>query len=185
MSTLVDTELLTDIKRYGAADVSACFSCGTCTAIVPARQRRRDLPSPHHPLRPGGHARRAARKQGAVDLLRLWRVLRDMSDPRRAERVHGCCAALRHRPLRPHRARSHDVHATDHRDSHRRGPGGLLRALHVGGTRRAEHRVAGHLRVHPRGAHPRPRGGGHDPRLPRPAWPASPGWRGPSVGPST
>ncbi len=35
MATLVDTELLTDVQRYGAADVSACFSCGTCTASCP------------------------------------------------------------------------------------------------------------------------------------------------------
>jgi len=35
MTTLVDTELLSDIKLYGAADVSACFSCGTCTATCP------------------------------------------------------------------------------------------------------------------------------------------------------
>jgi len=31
----IDTELLSDLKRFGAADVSACFSCGTCTAICP------------------------------------------------------------------------------------------------------------------------------------------------------
>jgi ferredoxin len=35
MTTIIDTELLTDLKRFGAADVSACFSCGTCTAICP------------------------------------------------------------------------------------------------------------------------------------------------------
>lgn len=35
MSTVIDTELLTDIQRFGAADVSACFSCGNCTAICP------------------------------------------------------------------------------------------------------------------------------------------------------
>jgi len=35
MTTLIDTDLLTDLKRFGAADVSACFSCGTCTAICP------------------------------------------------------------------------------------------------------------------------------------------------------
>jgi ferredoxin len=35
MTTMVDTELLSDIQRFGAADVSACFSCGTCTAICP------------------------------------------------------------------------------------------------------------------------------------------------------
>jgi heterodisulfide reductase subunit C len=35
VTTIIDTELLPDIKRFGAADVSACFSCGTCTAICP------------------------------------------------------------------------------------------------------------------------------------------------------
>jgi len=32
---LIDTELLSDVQRFGAGDVSACFSCGTCTAICP------------------------------------------------------------------------------------------------------------------------------------------------------
>lgn len=31
----VDVNLLADIKSFGAADVSACFSCGNCTAICP------------------------------------------------------------------------------------------------------------------------------------------------------
>ena len=31
----VDPDLLADIKRFGAADVSACFSCGNCSAICP------------------------------------------------------------------------------------------------------------------------------------------------------
>jgi heterodisulfide reductase subunit C len=35
MTALLDTDLLTDLKRFGAADVSACFSCGTCTATCP------------------------------------------------------------------------------------------------------------------------------------------------------
>jgi ferredoxin len=35
VTTLVDTDLLSDIQRFGAADVSACFSCGTCTATCP------------------------------------------------------------------------------------------------------------------------------------------------------
>jgi ferredoxin len=35
VTTLVDTELLSDVQRFGAADVSACFSCGTCTATCP------------------------------------------------------------------------------------------------------------------------------------------------------
>jgi len=35
VTTLIDTDLLTEVQRFGAADVSACFSCGTCTAICP------------------------------------------------------------------------------------------------------------------------------------------------------
>ena len=35
MTTRVDLNLLTDLQRFGAADVSACFSCGTCTATCP------------------------------------------------------------------------------------------------------------------------------------------------------
>jgi nitrate reductase gamma subunit/ferredoxin len=35
MTALVDTNLLIDVQRYGGADVSACFSCGTCTATCP------------------------------------------------------------------------------------------------------------------------------------------------------
>jgi len=31
----VDVNLLADIKSFGAGDVSACFSCGNCTAICP------------------------------------------------------------------------------------------------------------------------------------------------------
>ena len=35
MTTLVDTGLLAELQRYGAAEVTACFSCGNCTAICP------------------------------------------------------------------------------------------------------------------------------------------------------
>ncbi len=35
MTAQVDVGLYADLKRFGAADVSACFSCGTCTAICP------------------------------------------------------------------------------------------------------------------------------------------------------
>jgi ferredoxin len=34
----VDLGLYPDIRRFGAADVSACFSCGTCTASCPLSQ---------------------------------------------------------------------------------------------------------------------------------------------------
>jgi ferredoxin len=35
MSTVVNVDLLGDIKKFGDVDVSACFSCGNCTAICP------------------------------------------------------------------------------------------------------------------------------------------------------
>ena len=35
MTAVVDAGLLSDLRRFGASDVSACFSCGTCTAICP------------------------------------------------------------------------------------------------------------------------------------------------------
>lgn len=35
MTTTADIDLLADLQRFGAADVSACFSCGTCTATCP------------------------------------------------------------------------------------------------------------------------------------------------------
>ena len=33
--TTVDLGLYPELQRYGATDVSACFSCGTCTAVCP------------------------------------------------------------------------------------------------------------------------------------------------------
>jgi hypothetical protein len=35
VATPVDPGLYRDIRRFGAGDVSACFSCGTCTATCP------------------------------------------------------------------------------------------------------------------------------------------------------
>ncbi|HEY3409761.1 MAG TPA: 4Fe-4S dicluster domain-containing protein [Propionicimonas sp.] len=35
MSTLVNPNLITDLQKFGAADINACFSCGNCTAICP------------------------------------------------------------------------------------------------------------------------------------------------------
>lgn len=35
MTTLVDVDLFADVQRFGAADVPACVSCGTCTATCP------------------------------------------------------------------------------------------------------------------------------------------------------
>lgn len=35
MTEIANPSLMTTIRRYGAFDVSACFSCGTCTATCP------------------------------------------------------------------------------------------------------------------------------------------------------
>ena len=35
MTVQVNTELLGELKRFGAFDVSACFNCGNCTAVCP------------------------------------------------------------------------------------------------------------------------------------------------------
>jgi len=37
--------LYPEILKYGAADVSACFSCGTCTATCPLAQPDWTFPS--------------------------------------------------------------------------------------------------------------------------------------------
>ena len=38
IATTVDLGLYPDIQRYGSADISACFSCGTCTASCSMNQ---------------------------------------------------------------------------------------------------------------------------------------------------
>ncbi|MCF2138098.1 MAG: 4Fe-4S dicluster domain-containing protein [Candidatus Thorarchaeota archaeon] len=40
----LDPDLLQDIKKYGAFDVSACFNCGTCTAICPLSEEDGEFP---------------------------------------------------------------------------------------------------------------------------------------------
>jgi nitrate reductase gamma subunit/ferredoxin len=35
MATMVDLNLITDLQKFGAPDVNACYSCGNCTAICP------------------------------------------------------------------------------------------------------------------------------------------------------
>jgi ferredoxin len=43
-ATPLDLGLYPDIQRYGATDVSACFSCGTCTASCPLSQTDATFP---------------------------------------------------------------------------------------------------------------------------------------------
>lgn len=35
MTSMINTELLSDLQKFGAAEVNACFSCGNCTAVCP------------------------------------------------------------------------------------------------------------------------------------------------------
>jgi ferredoxin/nitrate reductase gamma subunit len=35
MATMVNPNLITDLQKFGAPDINACYSCGNCTAICP------------------------------------------------------------------------------------------------------------------------------------------------------
>ena len=43
-TTTFDLTLFPDIQRYGGTDISACFSCGTCTASCPLSQTDATFP---------------------------------------------------------------------------------------------------------------------------------------------
>ena len=44
MTVLVDSGLYPELRRFGATDVSACFSCGTCTATCPLSENDAAFP---------------------------------------------------------------------------------------------------------------------------------------------
>ena len=44
MIVTVNTELLGDLKKFGAFDVSACFNCGNCTSVCPLSKGDADFP---------------------------------------------------------------------------------------------------------------------------------------------
>lgn len=44
MAVIVDPSLISEIKRYGAFDISACFNCGSCTAVCPHSEERGSFP---------------------------------------------------------------------------------------------------------------------------------------------
>ena len=44
MSQRVNLDLLMEIKKYGAADISACFNCGNCTAVCPLTEDDETFP---------------------------------------------------------------------------------------------------------------------------------------------
>jgi nitrate reductase gamma subunit/ferredoxin len=44
MTVQVNTELLGELKRFGAFDVAACFNCGNCTAVCPLSNGNANFP---------------------------------------------------------------------------------------------------------------------------------------------
>jgi ferredoxin len=44
MATVVDPNLLQEIKKYGAYDISACFHCGNCSAVCPLTNESTSFP---------------------------------------------------------------------------------------------------------------------------------------------
>jgi heterodisulfide reductase subunit C len=44
LAVQVDSHLMTDLKKMGAFDVSACYNCGNCTAICPLSEEGHELP---------------------------------------------------------------------------------------------------------------------------------------------
>jgi len=44
MMVKVEPKLIKDIKKMGAFDISACYSCGTCTAICPLSEENHEFP---------------------------------------------------------------------------------------------------------------------------------------------
>ena len=79
----IDLKLYDEIQRFGAADVSACFSCGTCTATCPLVTDDATFPRRLIRYAQVGTAGCASVEQGAVDLLPLRRVLGQLPDPGR------------------------------------------------------------------------------------------------------
>lgn len=44
MALTLNPDVLDDIKRHGAFDISACFHCGNCTAVCPLSDERNSFP---------------------------------------------------------------------------------------------------------------------------------------------
>jgi len=40
----VNPELLDEVRKYGAFDISACFNCGNCTAVCPLSKEDASFP---------------------------------------------------------------------------------------------------------------------------------------------
>ncbi len=182
MTTLVDTNLLADLQRYGAADVSACFSCGNCTATCPLVSN--DSTFPRRMIR---YAQVGMRDQ-LLSSKELWTCYAcgECSDtcPTQAEPSEFMAAARRY-------AIANYDRTGLARTMYTRPVIGTLIAVALAaffalfmyaGHGPQERGVARHLRLHPRGTHPQPRDRRHGPRLRRRS--GRRGHDGPSAQPS-
>jgi heterodisulfide reductase subunit C len=44
VTALIDVGLYPELRKFGATDMSACFSCGNCTAICPLSENDATFP---------------------------------------------------------------------------------------------------------------------------------------------
>ena len=168
--------LYPELQRYGATDMSACFSCGTCTAICPLSEN--DATFPRRMIRYA----QVGMKDALLSSKELWSCYHcgECSDscPTEADPGEFMAAARRYAIA------SYDATGLA-RLMYLRPALGTAFALALAAffalfmytaPRPAEHRDAGDLRVHPGRAHPRHRDRGHDPRRRWPGSWASPAW---------
>ena len=144
---------------------------------LPAGHRRRDVPAPDDPLRPAGPARRAPVQQGAVDLLRLRRVLREL--PARRPSPAEFMAAARRYAIAATTGpawRGRCPPGPIARHAHRGVPGRSFFALFMYAATAPQGGDAGPLRVHPGRADPQPWASSSWSSSSWPGWPAWHAW---------
>ena len=158
---------MTDLQRYGAADVSACFSCGTCTATCPLVTN--DSTFPRRLIRYA----QVGMRDGLLSSKELWTCYAcgECSEtcPTQAEPGEFMAAARRYAIA------GYDRTGLA-RTMYTRPIVGTVIAVALAaffalfmyaGHGPQSAAIAGHLRVHPRSAHPQPRHRGHGRRLRR------------------
>ena len=113
--TTVDIDLFADLQRFGAADVAACFSCGTCTATCPLTDN--DGTFPRRMIRYA----QVGLKDELLSSKELWTCyhcgLCSDSCPTEADPAEFMVSRpqVRRGELRPDRAGPHPLHPADRR----------------------------------------------------------------------
>ena len=136
--TTVDLGLYPELQRYGATDVSACFSCGTCTASCPLSQT--DSTFPRRIIRYA----QVGMKDALLSSKELWSCYQcgecAETCPTQADPSEFMAAARRYAIASYDRTRIARTMYTRPlaRDGVRRPRGAVLRPVHVLGARAAE-----------------------------------------------